>query len=103
MTRIIVWAGAAALCGACDTGQDASARNVVPATSQGEAAAANTPGGGSQRTPSVGGATLAFEAGDAHDDGSLTEQEAGVALGGVERRLGIPTPSSDAAGRGGRR
>jgi hypothetical protein len=99
MTRIIVWAGVAALCGACDTGQDASARNVAPATSQREAAAANAPGGGSPRTISVGLARLAFEAGDAHEDGSLTEQEAGVALGGGERRLGIPTPSSNAAGR----
>jgi Ca2+-binding EF-hand superfamily protein len=38
-------------------------------------------------------AKLAFEAGDANDNGTLTEQEAGVALGGVIRHLGIPTPS----------
>ena len=42
-------------------------------------------------------ARFAFEAGDVNDNGSLTEQEAAVALGGVARRLGIPSPPENAA------
>lgn len=34
---------------------------------------------------------VAFEASDLNDNGSLTQQEAAAALGGVVRRLGIPT------------
>lgn len=44
-------------------------------------------------------ARFAFEAGDANDSGSLTEQEAAVALGGVARRLGIPAPPDKPAQR----
>lgn len=36
---------------------------------------------------------LAFKAGDINDNGSLTEQEAAIALSGVISRLGIPAPS----------
>jgi hypothetical protein len=35
---------------------------------------------------------VAFEASDLNDNGTLTQQEAAAALGGVVRRLGIPAP-----------
>lgn len=44
-------------------------------------------------------AKLAFDASDANDNGSLTEEEAAVALGGVVRRLGIPMPSGQSAAK----
>jgi hypothetical protein len=44
-------------------------------------------------------AKLALDASDANDNGSLTEEEAAVALGDVVRRLGIPMPSGQSAAK----
>jgi Ca2+-binding EF-hand superfamily protein len=59
MRGLIAWAGMAALCGACDTGQNAGARNVAAPTSQDVApAAASSPdpaNTGQQRAMRIGG------------------------------------------------
>lgn len=92
MRRIIVWAGGAALCGACDTGQDARALNVASPTSQGEATTApNAAGSGAQRSMSIGGVAACqptgevtamvsrwIELADADGNGQISKTEAGA-------------------------